>query len=521
MSFPCAGFYERAPSAVAYVPSVGNRRLLIAVLLVGCAARFVTVPRDFDYRSLASWREADYLSVARYFDREGLDPFHPRIAWRGDTPGYAEMEFPILPWLAGLLYRVFGEHVQILRALSAIAGALGLLAFARLAYRVVPAPGALLATAAFAANPLLVAFSGAMQPDPLMLLFTILAMDDLWRWLDGGRDSRLLAAGGWAGAAILAKAFAAYLGVVFAYLVVRKRGISALRGPAVWLAAALALLPAVAWYAWAHHFYTTAGLTLGVSNERHAISWALLRAPLRPLVGNLKVEGFDVFVALGIPLAGCALLLPWIRIEPAVAWYLGTVVAYVLAADTSGDEWAMYYHFVSVPPVCLLAGFGLAGLLDRARVAPPLLGALLRSGGIALGVLLVAYASYRSDRLGYWRDALQTREEAFYRCARELAPFVPPEGVLVVRGDAQRDEHGHSTAWNEPLAFAWLDRKGFNYPVEEYSVAKLGEIAARGGRYWLAQPPDLENAGIRAEVEQRFRVLARCDGYALYDLAAR
>ena len=497
---------------------MADRRLLGVVLLLGCAVRFATVARPNDQRSLAPWREADYVAIARSFDREGLDLFHPRVDWREDTPGYAEMELPLLPWSGALLYRIFGPHVQILRLLSALASAASLLVFARLAYRVVPAPGALLASAAFAANPLLVTFAGAMQPDELMVLFTVLSMDALWRWLEGGRGVALLAASGFAAAAVLAKAIAAYLGFVFGYLVLRKRGARALTDPQIWLAAALALLPGVAWYAWAYHFYAWTGLSLGVSNETHAISWVLLRHPRRAVMGNLTVEARDVFVWAGIPLAACAFLLDWRRIEPAVAWLAAIAVTYLLALDTSGDFWSFYYHSISVPPACLLAGFGLAGLYERAARAHVQRASLLRAAGVGLGVLLIATSSYRTLRLARDRDTLPND---FYRCARELAPAVPSDGRIVVRGGSETDEHGHPVAWNESMAFAWMDRKGFNYPSEKLSIETLDAIAARGGRFWLSEPTELDDPALRAQAEQRYRLLARCDGYALYDLAPR
>jgi hypothetical protein len=99
--------------------------MLVAVLIVGCLACFATVARPFDHRSIASWREADYLAIARSFNREGLDPLQPRVDWRENTPEYAEMELPVLPWTAGLLYRLFGEQVQILRALGGLEDAAG------------------------------------------------------------------------------------------------------------------------------------------------------------------------------------------------------------------------------------------------------------------------------------------------------------------------------------------------------------------------------------------------------------
>jgi hypothetical protein len=145
----------------------------------------------------------------------------------------------------------------------------------------------------------------------------------------------------------------------------------------------------------------------------------------------------------------------------------------------------------------------------------------MRGGAVALGALLVAYAGYRVTRLAYWRDALQTEEKTFYRCALELAPHVPPDAKIVARGGPRHKAYGHETAWNESLAFAWMDRKGFNYPREELSVATLEAIAAKGGRYWIAQPVDLGDAALRTQVESRFPLVARCDGYALYDLSPR
>lgn len=49
-----------------------------------------------------------------------MNILYPRVDWRGDTPGYVEMEFPALPWVAGGLYHLFGEQLQIYRLLTAL-----------------------------------------------------------------------------------------------------------------------------------------------------------------------------------------------------------------------------------------------------------------------------------------------------------------------------------------------------------------------------------------------------------------
>src|SRR4029077_7395386 len=60
----------------------------VLVLVGGPARRLAYVDRPMDDRTLAPWREADYIQIARNFYRDGLNIFYPRVDWRGDPPGY-------------------------------------------------------------------------------------------------------------------------------------------------------------------------------------------------------------------------------------------------------------------------------------------------------------------------------------------------------------------------------------------------------------------------------------------------
>src|SRR5262245_15072674 len=75
--------------------------LLRAILVAGVIARLAYVGRPFDDRLENPWRQSDYFQVARNFEREGMNILYPRIDWRWATPGYTEMELPLLPWLGG------------------------------------------------------------------------------------------------------------------------------------------------------------------------------------------------------------------------------------------------------------------------------------------------------------------------------------------------------------------------------------------------------------------------------------
>jgi 4-amino-4-deoxy-L-arabinose transferase-like glycosyltransferase len=501
-------------------PRAAMRTYWIAIAAIGIAVRIALVWRPTDYRLLNSWRECDYTSIARAYYTEGMNILYPRVDWRGDTPGCVEMEFPIIPWISALIYRIAGYHEQVLRVVTAVCSIAALLGFGGLARRVLPLQGALVATGLFAVNGLLAALSGAAQPEPLQLLLMILTADTLHRWIESGSKSRLVLAGGWLGMAILAKSPAACLVVLTGFYLLRSAGTRILKTSAVYVAAGAALVPPALWYAWAHGLYLGTGLSLGLSNETHLLSRDLLMQPWAWVKGNWVAEAVEVYAISGILLAVIALHQSWQRIAFAVVWYLSVLLFYVLAADTSGDGWAYYYHAMSIPPACLLMGWGYITMTERTGSGGKHVRYQTAMGilGRGLVVTTVLFALVGGIRRGY-HVCTDSGLEPMYRCALEFREDIPPEGKIVVRGGKRLDEHGHPVAYNASMAFTWMDRRGFNYAEEDFSEKALRSIAIRGGRYWLAGPDDRRDAAEYAKITGSCVLIKECSDYLLFDLS--
>jgi 4-amino-4-deoxy-L-arabinose transferase-like glycosyltransferase len=495
---------------------------LAVVLALGIAARVAYVDRPFDHRIRTAWAQSDSLQIARNFFREGMNIFYPRIDWRGDTPGYVETALPVLPWTAALLYHVVGYHEMVLRFLSAVLEVLTLLLFAWWVRTLLPIDGALVATAAFALNPLLVYFATAMQPEPLMHLFSLIAVVLLVRWMARPASGVLIAAAGTAAFAILAKPQAAFLVPLAAYAILRRRGLAPLTDPRTYAAVALMLLPPLAWYGWAHHLWTTYGNSLGLSNEAHRIGLDLI-VPPKFLTDNLGWDTIAVFTPPGLLLAIVALGSRDRAATIGRAWYLAVWVVYVAAARTALDPFGGFnYHSASVAPGSLLLGAGFSALVRGdatggwgrlvQRLRP--LAAVLGYGTIACLVATVAVLIYLRDyggTLGGMRS-----------CALEFASHVPPEGRIVVNGGGELDDDGFPIAHHAPMFFAWMDRKGFSYANEDLSLEALEAIEARGGQYWIAGHDELRRQGLGERAAQRYRLVTDCaGGYSLFDLTAR
>ena len=113
--------------------------IFLFIFILGVGVRALNIWRPVDR---PTWRESDEAGIARNYYREGMNIFYPKVDWRGDTAGYAEMEFPLYPWLIALSYKIFGFHEFIGRVISFLFSLLTLWIFFRLAWDLLPPLGA-------------------------------------------------------------------------------------------------------------------------------------------------------------------------------------------------------------------------------------------------------------------------------------------------------------------------------------------------------------------------------------------
>jgi len=491
--------------------------IFLALLIFGAAVRAVDVPRPADGRIREAWRECDYAALARNFYREGMNILRPRIDWRGTGPGYAEMEFPVIPWTMAVFYKIFGLHEEIGRLLMWVVSLLTLLVFFALARRLLPPPGAVAASLFFVLSPLTVRVSNALQPEGLMILFLLLGVHFFLRWLEDDARSSYWTAIASTAAAILVKAPAAHIGILFAGLLLWKKGIRAFRRADVWVFGFLALAPAAVWYIHAHRLCLEFGNSLGLSNESHWFGWDLVRSPkflLALLKGMVRMEGAFVWTPLGAAfLAALFFLRKRSDVPKIILWWLFAIGVYYLAAiRTIGDSWATYYHVVAVPPAALTIGVVAAWLF---RLRP--VSRLVRFARIFAVVGLAGVFGFESFLVS--REFHPRMFENSYRCSVSFASSIPEGELILVTGGPSKDETGLPVAFNASYFFYWLDRKGWNIPSDAISAEEVRAFARKGARFFIAEKGSLAPIpGLEEDLRASFPVIAECPGAILFRL---
>lgn len=487
-------------------PAAGVRHGVQAVLLGALLVRLVHLQQPLVERFV--WRSVDNASITRNFLQGGLELCWPRVDWAGPR-GLVETEAPLQMWFTALCYRLVGaEAIWLGRLVTVSIGMMLLVLFYRLARRVLPAEGALAALVVLAFVPTSIFFSRNLQQEALMLAAQVGALLCAWRWLEG----RLLRIDGHAVGVLaclslgaLIKPTALLVGVPLLALALQREGWRALlpwtsSGSRLWTVAVGALVLPVLWYGHARLTYLESGYTFGIFSGGHdkfqwgrfltSSTWYVELAS-RYLTWHLTVPG------LVLACLGGLRVLRWRGKARAllVSWSVVMLASVPLVAEGHYDM--LYYQWVTVPPLAMLAGAGADWLLAQRR------GGLL-SGLAGLGLLGTA--------LWTLLPAYESRVEPALALAGELRSHLPP-GMLIL--DALAYDYHNPGGYNyEPMTFYYSGHKGWGLLEEELTLEHVESYRRRGAGAlvtWRTEQVKGHEAFVR-EVEARYHVLVDTPG---------
>jgi len=510
---------------------------LIFVIGVGvrCSHLFQIIDTD-------SWREADVSSMARYFYHNGTDIFHPQIGYGGAGPGYVESEFQLYSYMIATSYKIFGFWEPTGRIISFFFGLATMLVFFKLSRFLLNERAAIIASLFFALSPILMVISIAIQSESVMFFFYVSAAYAFVRWLDKPSAKYYILTIVCTALALLCKVTAANLGILFVALILYKKNWKFLLKPNVLILGACCIIPAIAWYMYGYQFYVKYGNSLGLSNENPWVGWDFLTSKHLSL-SLLKVELAYVWSATGPLIVILALLFTKVikrdDFRLGLFWFAAVALFYIIAARTTAEEWAWYYHIFSIPSAAILIGCAVNELYDKYQpqlnifnkvVADKM--TIMKSRAI-IGLLALFVAVFLLHSFTYLTTTKQTRYTSyarftkqalyttspFYACTDSLKKLIPPDALIVANGGRKADELGYSLAVEIGYFFYWLDRKGYCISTNEQTIENLLAFKQKGVTFYLGEVRIMQQKpGFEEEVRKHFKPIFECNGCLLIKL---
>ena len=447
---------------------------LWGILLLGLALRLIELQAPLIDGQ--AWRQADSGAIARNFYLEGYQLAYPRVDWRGNTPGYVEMNFPLFSFLVACLYGLLGGvHEWAGRLLAALFSTAG----AGLLYLLVQRLGggtwsARLSALFFLLFPLNIFYGRAFMPEALMLLLSIGALLAFGRWTQTqGRGDFALAVLT-AALCFMVKIPTLYLGFPLVALAWARWGWAFLRRPALWGYLVLVLAPAAVWYWHAHQLFLQTGLTFGIWGSQGYDKWAhglLYRSDF--YLELLRRFGHLIFTPIGVLLVLAGLRPRWGTRQERVLYIWGGALLCYLLLIPEGNYRLIYYQVPFVPLGAMLAARGLAPLLEGGKWHPILAGAAV--------LLLAGYGAWAVPELYRPANNIYNYYRACHAAGQILAQKLPPTALLVV-GDMDENAGAPHRA-QSPTMLYYCRRKGWQITPDEFSAATLDSLAAQGAGF--------------------------------------
>lgn len=477
-------------------------RPLFAILLLGGALRllsFAAPPLDAH-----SFRQIDTYAIARNFAERSFVPFEPQVDW-GGRAGHLEAEFPAIPALVAVLYRLFGIH-EVLGRVVVLPFALALI---WCVYRLALAldgrePVARAAAFLVAISPATVFFGRVLMPDTPMVCLSTYALVAFVEYARGG-PARWL----WIGAVTLALACliklpAIVIGPAVVAALVRGRGWSVLRDVRIWAAAGITLGLTAAWYWHAHQIFERTGLTFGIFGVQAKVypsyvgpgpwpgeysKWSTPRLLLDVDFYYSMAHRFYYFLLLPIGFVGGALGAAFWRGwgRPVLAaWFASSVVFLLVAGEAHRVH--EYYQL----PFVLIAAIWFGTIAWPVFDGAWLRSQLARPWGVTMAAGLVAalgvFAFYYS---GVTQTHFQARDMAvrMAHAGRAIDALTPDNDLAIVV-----DDYGIMS----PMLLYFAHLKGWSFDPGDLTPTVVENLRLRNAGYVITTRWD-ELAAARPE----------------------
>lgn len=405
----------------------------------------------------ASWRQADTAAMARNLLQNFS--FLPQLDYDGPGPNTSQLEFPFLPMVAALVWKVFGVADWSARLVALAFSMLSFLFLWRLAARTLGRRAAIIAGLVYAITPFNVFYNRTVMPEPVLLAFSLMALDAFVRYLDQGGNGNAA----WAALSILAATLSKpnflFFGLAFVVLLISRKGWRGFLDGRLWLIAVVGLLPALLYYQWAN-----------LQANQHFLTGLLEKRMLPTFLETLFSPAFWSFLPVRLAERVCSwpgLVLFFLFTLAALfsrhARYLafatlGCLLLFIFVSLPIQYEHD-YYHLLLVPIFALTLGWGLAAI-SRAKAGSFSLEPL--GVGLTVGLAVVIVSSGLAGVGRFWQA-----DPAPLRLGQLIRTYTEPNDLLLV------DQLN-------PIYFYYADRKAWRVPPSDLTPTLLQERQREG-----------------------------------------
>lgn len=437
------------------------------------------------------WKEIDYLAISQNFWKNGFNFLHPEVSWPAEPPRVTEMELPLVPFAAALLYQVFGYGPLTARMVTLFAWLLMMIYVYRLACREFTPYIGLLSALCAGILPLYHPFNRFLFTEPSMIAMSVVSVYYVAEWADTSSRRKWILSIISLSLTFSLKLESLYLLLPLFWIVFRKHRFNIARYRAFIFLIMLSLILPVVWYSYAYYLETTGAHLFGIFKGHNKSQFATLLLDFRwyrTMAGRIINGITGGFYGFGLFVLGL-LFMFWNRKGSLIFAYLLSVVAYFgLIAEGQID--APYRQLPIIPVVSIFIAFGAQTLVRILLAAFDFFkGSDVRGRTMTLAAASISFlfiVLIPIQRLG---DVFVVDGPAYFdrwNLAQEIGKTASEESKLVVVGEYTKHVGGYDIS---PVLYYYAGLQGWNLTPDKWNAEYIETLRNKGATHLVFVKP--------------------------------
>ena len=449
-----------------------NKTFLILLFIV-VAIRLVNI--NMPILEGTATRQIQTAMIAKNLYNNGFNLFYPQVDFLGTGPGYFVEEFPLLNFIAAVLYKLCGgvhEWIGRLISISFFAGSVIFLY--NLTRRLFEERTALITIVIYSVSPLSLIYSRAFMPDFEMIFFFIGALYFMYLWSLGDKDKFFWLSAIFAMMAMLSKIQAFCICIPLLAMIWQRQYLSFLFKARSWAYLLIVLVPSILWYMHARHVHQIYSPTEDyVFQVSYWFRPSLFISP-KYLIKVFEHGWMQMLTPVGFTLFLFGLFLKDKSQQRIIlwAWLVGTVVYMIVFCTHMGDP---YYNLLFLPITSIFAARAVVWIWQYASGGTIFSNnRFARIMGIVLLLILIGrYAAYAyTVPRGYRHIPV---------LAKTIKQMTDKNDLLITSLP-----DGHATHY-------YSERKGWSFGLPgndpektKEAIARIEELQQKGAKYFVS-----------------------------------
>jgi len=504
--------------------------LLAIILLVVLFIRLATI--NVPSLETTSWKEIDYLTISQNYWQHGFNFFWPEVSWPAEPPRVTEMEFPLVPFTAALLYQFFGYNVYTARAVTLFSSLLMILYMFKLTKRELGAFAGLVAAFTAGVLPLYHPFNRFLFTEPTMIALSVVSLYYLAEWVDHERRKDWVLALVIFSLTIALKLECLYIFLPVAWIAFRKYRWEIKRYKSLMFLVLWALILPTLWYSYAYYLENIGvhefGIFMGHNKSQTLFMLTQYRWYLT-MAGRVIEEILGGFYGTILFIIGLVAAAKFRKGGLFFAYIAAVGIYFVLVAEGNID--APYRQLTIIPSasffvaigmqVVVITGIAIFKTLKRSYIVNSNYQrmALLACFALVIIIPLLKYKIIFNQELpvisGRWA------------LAQEIKKYSNAQTKLIVIGEYTKHVGGYDLS---PVLYYYSNLQGWTLTPVDWNLAKIETLRRKGATLLVVAPrygndPTAVNYQIEEstdsivkDVKAHYPVLYESQGQIIFDL---